>query len=221
VKRSVAIDPDLQTRERLLEASGRLFAERGFRKVTVREICRAAQANVAAVNYHFGDKLGLYRELLQTGIDVMRETTTAARDAGFGQSAEEQLRSFISVFLQRMLSHSGDTWLHLLINRELQDPTPMLDAFVEQGVRPRIEYLSSIVAQLLRVPVSDVRVRRCVGSVQSQCLMARPNPIAQRLFPEYKLTAREISALADHISEFSLAGIRALARQSDSASLEP
>ena len=50
---------DAATRARLLAAAGRLFADRGFKKVTVREICRAARANVAAINYHFGDKLGL------------------------------------------------------------------------------------------------------------------------------------------------------------------
>ena len=50
---------DRETRDRLLKASTRLFADRGFKHVTVREICRAARANVAAVNYHFGDKLGL------------------------------------------------------------------------------------------------------------------------------------------------------------------
>jgi len=57
--------PDLETRDRVLKAAERLFAERGFKKVTVRDICRAARANVAAVNYHFGDKQGLYREVLQ------------------------------------------------------------------------------------------------------------------------------------------------------------
>ena len=59
---------DAATRARLLAAAERLFADRGFKKVTVREICRAARANVAAINYHFGDKLGLYREVLQLSL---------------------------------------------------------------------------------------------------------------------------------------------------------
>ncbi|MBI3492350.1 MAG: helix-turn-helix transcriptional regulator, partial [Acidobacteria bacterium] len=65
---------DSETRDRLLRAAERLFADRGFKKVTVRDICRVARANVAAVNYHFGDKLGLYREVLQSATDAMRAT---------------------------------------------------------------------------------------------------------------------------------------------------
>jgi len=90
---------DLDTRERLVRAAEALFAERGFKRVTVREICLAARANVAAVNYHFGDKLGLYRTVVQSAIDTMCETTELARRAGDGQPPEEQLRRFIAIFL--------------------------------------------------------------------------------------------------------------------------
>ena len=77
---------DRETRERLLRTAARLFADRGFKKVTVRDICRTARANVAAVNYHFGDKLGLYREVLQLAAEALRSTTEAAKQGAAGWS---------------------------------------------------------------------------------------------------------------------------------------
>ncbi|HEY2735401.1 MAG TPA: TetR family transcriptional regulator, partial [Polyangiales bacterium] len=53
----------VETRDRLIEVALELFAERGFRNVTVRDISQRAHANLAAISYHFGDKLGLYTEI--------------------------------------------------------------------------------------------------------------------------------------------------------------
>ena len=87
--------------------AAQLFADRGFKKVTVRDICREARANVAAVNYHFGDKHGLYREVLQRAIDTVRATSDAARVAGDGKPAEERLRRYIHVSLCRVVAESA------------------------------------------------------------------------------------------------------------------
>ena len=54
---------DLKTRQRVLETAVEVFAEHGFRKTTVRDICKRANANVAAINYHFRDKEGLHSRL--------------------------------------------------------------------------------------------------------------------------------------------------------------
>ena len=97
---------DEETRERVLRTAAQLFADRGFKKVTVRDICRGARANVAAVNYHFGDKNGLYREVLQRAIDTVRATSDAARVAGDGKPAEERLRRYIQVSLCRAVAES-------------------------------------------------------------------------------------------------------------------
>src|SRR6185295_19012248 len=88
-------DRDRATRERLIASAARLFGARGFKGVTVREICHAARANVAAVNYHFGDKLGLYREVLQAAVGEMRKISDAARRAGEGGAPEDKLRAYI------------------------------------------------------------------------------------------------------------------------------
>jgi AcrR family transcriptional regulator len=202
---------DRETRKRLLASAERLFADRGFKKVTVREICRAARANVAAVNYHFGDKLGLYREVLQAAIDAIRATNEAAREAGRGQGAEEQLRRYIAIFLHRLLTPGHDT-VHRLIQREMTDPTPALDALVEQAVRPRVKYLSGLVAEMIDGDPEDPRVRRCVASIQSQSIAYLPNPIASRLGFAFTPTPAHIDEAAHHIAEFSVAGVYAVGR---------
>lgn len=54
------------TRDRLLDEAEDLFAQRGFHAVSVREITKAAQSNLAAVNYHFGNKQNLYLEVFRS-----------------------------------------------------------------------------------------------------------------------------------------------------------
>ncbi len=203
--------PDRETRERLLRAAERLFADHGFKHVTVRDICRTARANVAAVNYHFGDKLGLYREVLQSAIDRMRATNEAAREAGTGQTAEEQLRRYLTIFLSRLLASGNDT-VHKLVTRELNDPTPALDDLIEQGIRPRFEFLSALVADIMGCEPTDRRVLRCVASIQTQSLAYIPNAIGERLWLTARPTAAHVQEVARHIADFSIAGIHAVAR---------
>ena len=207
-----AVTGDRETRARLLEAAERLFAECGFKKVTVREICRAAGANVAAVNYHFGDKMGLYREVLQVAIDAMRAVTDAARAEGERQPPDEKLRRYIAIFLHRVTA-PGHECMFQLMQREMNDPTPALDAIVEQGLRPRIAYLSGLVAEMIGGDASSQQVMRCVASIQTQFVAYLPNPVAARLGLEFRPTPAQIDQVARHIAEFSIGGTRAVGRE--------
>jgi AcrR family transcriptional regulator len=210
------VKPDAETRARVLDSAKRLFGERGFKRVTVRDICRAAKANVAAVNYHFGDKLGLYREVLLSAAEAMRETNDAAREAGEGQPPDEELRRYIGVFLHRVLA-PGSEAVHRLITREMNDPTPALDIIVEQGVRPRVEYLAGVIARMIGGDPHEQRVLRCVASVQAQAVAYFPNPIAARMGFGFKPTPAEIDKVAHHIATFSLAGVRAVGHSAKTA----
>lgn len=201
---------DRETRDRLLKAGAQLFADRGFKKVTVRDICRSARANVASVNYHFGDKTGLYREVLQLAIDTMRATNDAAREAGRGCPADERLRRYIMVSMCRAMSSGHAAWISRLIHREMTDPTPTLDVIVEQAFRPRVDDMSVMVAEILGCALDDARVPQCVASIHAQWMLFVPNPIAARFRAKLQLRADDAAKLADHIATFSLAGIHAL-----------
>src|SRR4029453_19573606 len=108
-----------ETRARLLESARHLFAERGFEDVTVREICRGAGANLALVNYYFGDKLGLYLEVVNQAIAAVREFNSLAMTAPEGSDAEERLRLFVRGLLYRGFGfRGGDSWVHRLIHHD-------------------------------------------------------------------------------------------------------
>lgn len=201
--------PDRETHERLVEAARTLFAADGYHRVTVRQVCAAARANVAAINYHFGGKYGLYREVLDEAIAVMRDTSDGAMAAGAGGSAEQRLRAFIRVFLHRV-GESPDSWIRQLMAHEMANPTEALDDVVREVIAPRIAYLASLVAEILGVDVDDERVMRCVVSVQTQFQAAMANPVARRLVPGLTGDAESLDRLAQHIADFSIGGIRAM-----------
>jgi AcrR family transcriptional regulator len=201
---------DQATAARLLAAATELFAERGFANVTVRDICERAQANVAAINYHFRGKDGLYQAVLQSAIRLMQETTDLARQAGEGQTAEEQLRTYVRIFITRVVATRGN-WIHQLMTREMADPTPALDLVISQVIKPRLEYLGEIVAAVMGVAPADPRVMPCVFSVNAQCVTLLNTKRAARIDPVFAAALETVEPLVDHISAFSLAGIKAMA----------
>lgn len=199
------------TRQRLIDAAAKLFADKGFQNVTVREICKASNANVAAVNYHFGDKAGLYRAVVTFAIQIMLETNELSQRAGDGLSPEEQLRGFVRVFVSRLTGEGPNAWIHRLMAREMERPTDVLDQVMQQVLKPRIDYLCSVIGAIMQLPPADPRVFRCVTSLQVQCLVAArpiPKPIARSL----GTGPHDLEAMINHIVEFSLGGMRAIGK---------
>jgi len=202
----------LETRDRLLKTAARLFGERGFNHVSVREISKEAATNVAAVNYHFRDKLGLYRELIGTVAEGMHRGKTAALDAGAGRPPEEQLRAYIRGFLHQLLDSDPqeESWMDQLIAREMMEPTPALDLIIEKGIKPSGKRLNKLVGDVLQLPPGDKRVLMCAGTIQGLCLWHRTSrTVAERLVPELRYTPEVIDGIAEFVSNFALAGMRA------------
>jgi TetR/AcrR family transcriptional regulator, regulator of cefoperazone and chloramphenicol sensitivity len=199
------------TRERVLAAAIDLFAEHGFEGVTVREICQRASANIAAVNYHFRDKLGLYLAVLGTAIDHMRDVSDLTKRVAANASAEDRFRHYVRTYLQALTRSDGPaSWIHRLMRHETTNPTPAAPMIFDLAIRPRLEYLSDVVAELIGCPASDPRVTRCVISTQAQCLIYRPDPFHAAVAAKWPVIPGPMDAITDHIIDFSLAGIRAV-----------
>jgi len=200
------------TKSRLLEAAGEEFACKGFDAARVRTICERAGANVAAVNYHFGDKGQLYVEAVvhahHCGIDL------SSGDFPADSQPAEQLRYFIHHFLENVLAiNDPEDWRHRLILRELLHPTAASDVLIREVIRPRFERLEQIVQRFC--PDADERKRHALAfSIIGQCLHYRmARPFAERLIGREAFGALDLDFLTEHITTFCLAALGALPRQ--------
>jgi TetR/AcrR family transcriptional regulator, regulator of cefoperazone and chloramphenicol sensitivity len=203
---------DAETRERLLDVGTRLFSEQGYHHVTVRDICREAHANVAAVNYYFDGKLGLYTEIVRGAIATVRESDPTVA-ASAGSSAEERIRHYVRTYVPRLAKPQGPAvWMQKLMSHETHEPTPLAPWIAEQVILPRVRYLSDAIAELLGCPIDDPRVVRCVMSLQAQCLFYLPSRFRSAAFHEWEaMVDADVDAIAEHIAAFTLAGIAHLA----------
>ena len=202
----VAHDP---TRVRLLEAAGEEFAEKGYELARVRAICDRAGANLAAVNYHFGDKEQLY-------LEVLREAHRCGMEPADGFVAEavmslppaEQLRIFIHHFLGRVLAvNHPEGWQNRLMIREMLAPTPFSEVLVREAIRPRFERMKSLM-RLICPEADERRLNVLVFSVIGQCLhykMARA--VTERLIGVEGYRALDLDYLSEHIAGFCLAAL--------------
>ena len=200
-----------ETQQRLLEAAGEVFAEQGFRNATVREICQRARANLAAVNYHFGAKEGLYAAVIEYAQSCSLEKYPLAQADREDIPATQRLRTFIHYVMSGLFEEGLPAWRFKLMAREMIEPTAALDAMVENMIRPLARKLESIVRELLGSRATDEQVRLCQLSIIAQCLHHRNSqPVIQRLFPRQKYGPEKVKALAEHITRFSLGALKEL-----------
>jgi AcrR family transcriptional regulator len=211
-----------ETRQRLLEAAGEVFAKRGFRSSTIRKICRRARANLAAVNYHFGDKEHLYAAVVEYAHTRAREKYPLIHGESEARPPAERLGAFIHYFMFSLLDEGVPAWFGKLMAQEMIEPTAALDAVVEKFIRPMSQNLADIVQELLGAAATEARVRLCQLSIVGQCLHHRNSkPVIQRLFPLQKYGPEDIKAIAEHITRFSLGAMQELGRAESRVSAAP
>jgi AcrR family transcriptional regulator len=128
--------PSEITRERLLNAAERLFADRGYEATSVRAIVAKARVNQAAINYHFAGKEGLYREVLRIGFRALTEHQLGHAEEAKAMSREKALGEFVRHQLRPLLARD-DLSRHIRIfNWEAVRPTAVFRKLVSEEAVP-------------------------------------------------------------------------------------
>ena len=161
------------TRTKLLDAAGQVFAESGFQAATVREICARAGVNIALVNYHFGDKLELYTEVLRhsvgaPGNGIIKQATRSAAPA------EEVFRELIHAMLLRVCRADRPGWHFRLMMHEFAQPTPAMASVIDETMRPVYDRFRELIGSMLHLspdhdqcPAFDAQRHRSGGPLRA------------------------------------------------------
>lgn len=194
------------TRKDLVETAGRLFAQQGYYGTTSKAISESAGTNVAAVNYHFGSRDGLYLAVLNEvyqrilSIEFLTDLLATTRPPA------EKLLHFFEQLVQRVVDVEQDGWPVQLWAREILAPSPLLAQCVAESVQPKFEVIAAIVCDLTGMRMADKRLPGLVLSTLAPCLVML---IADRTIesPLQPLFTEQPKKLAERFWRFAMAGL--------------
>jgi TetR/AcrR family transcriptional regulator, regulator of cefoperazone and chloramphenicol sensitivity len=149
----------LEARATLLNAALKLFAEQGFAKTSIREIAQAAGANIAAINYYFGDKAGLYRAVFSEPMGSCAQVNESLLQWQ-QQSLSASLSALYAAYLQPMAAGDVVRQCMRLHYREMIEPTGIWQQEVEDDIKPTHALLVDLLSHHLGLTAPDAEVHR-------------------------------------------------------------
>jgi AcrR family transcriptional regulator len=197
------------TKGRLLQAACEIFAKRGFRDATVAEICDAAEANIAAINYHFGDKESLYDAVWHHAFEVASSAYPIDGRLPETPILEAYLYSYANAILHRIFSETETGLFAKLLYREMAAPTLALDHIAKELLIPQSQFLGEAVRKALKTKLEEEDIRLCMHSIIGQCAFYNfGRALRERVIGKKTMSEEEIERMARHIARFSMGGLK-------------
>lgn len=194
-----------QTRARILQTAGRLFAQTGFAETTSKAIATEVGVDLALINYHFGSRVGLYQAVLVEAHRHIISLEDLLGIAGQALAGERKLHAVFVIMVEA--ATAGQGWNFGVLARELLAPSSSLQMLLTSELQPKLDVILGILSEITRLPVDDPALLRCLVSTFAPCLMllvasnGLPGPAQQVLeMPKEQLI--------EHLYQFALAGLK-------------
>lgn len=199
------------TRERILDEAEILFARKGYRAVSIREIIRTAHCNLAAVNYHFGQKRNLYLEVFRSRwiprAKRVQEVFWESLERESSPSLDSIVRILTEAFIQGPWSEEERYLHHQLMAREQAEPSEALELIIKEVMQPFFRKIAGLLHRSFPMDVEDDALRLSLLSMFSQILyFSFARAAVTRITGQEYNEAFKVH-LCDHIVGFCLHGL--------------
>lgn len=197
------------TRARILEEAGYLFAQQGFAETTSKAIAERAGADLASINYHFGNRSGLYQAVLAEAHRRVVSLADLSQLAERDLSPSDRLLALLEGIVGSVTAADG--WHARVLAREFGSPSSHLQTLFHTEIAPKLSRVLDIISAITGLPKDDPAVLRCLLSVGAPCLMlligsTLPGPIQ-------RLAQMPQGELVNHLHAFAMAGLAQVAGQ--------
>jgi TetR/AcrR family transcriptional regulator, regulator of cefoperazone and chloramphenicol sensitivity len=147
-----------KTKAKIIKAAGQLFAQKGFKGVTVREIAKDAKTHLGALNYHFSSKKDLYREVL---LEACKKTSISPEEQQLllQMDQSEALRIIIRELIKSYDKETTSYWQTIIITRKCWEPSFLFEEIMEEYLKSYADYLAKIIGGIVDKPADDDQVR--------------------------------------------------------------
>lgn len=202
------------TRRRLLETAGQVFAERGLDAVTGLEITKRAGVNSAAINYYFGGVGGLYEAVLLEARSRLPSFETLSAAVAEKTDARAKLYAAVELVVAVLTGPTPQSWILRLLMREILSPSTAFERLLlEAEGLPKLRMLKGIVAEIMNLPIDHPAVAQgCISTVAPlQVMLIGGRGVLELAYPELDLAASGAPMLVERMVGFALGGLDAIA----------
>lgn len=147
-----------RTRNKLIDAAGELFAEKGFKGVSVRAIAQKAEVPFSGINYHFRSKEELYKTTVETACayDLLSKDD---QEAFLQMEPVAALSLLISELENSYRQMDNGSWQNKLIAREAHNPSEVFTEISKNYYKPQADFTAGLIGRVVNKPIDDINVR--------------------------------------------------------------
>ena len=202
------------TRKHIIEGAGRLSAQYGYAHTTSKSICKKAGVNLAAVNYHFGSRDGLYVAVLNEVQDFLVNIGELNRIAESALAPRDKIERMLTFFIENAFLQ--DDWHVKVWARELLTPSPFINQIISTQALPKLNIVLRLLSEYLGLSQNNSRLYAVLLSVLS--------PLAVLFLTQDSLLSRDlpirfsVSELITQLRANTILLLDSIRTQQDSAS---